>query len=206
MNNLTEEQQDALAEICNVGMSKAAKQLSILLDSEVKLSIPKIQFYDKNKYSNDSSNDKNMIMASVSQTLKQDFIGSSILMFDRRHSSSLVEIVIGKPVHMKPSEVRACEREAMLEIGNIIISSCISAMVNMLNKTVILGLPTYGESSIENLLMAQLKNIDDEELQIFMISTRLQTDSQDFSGNLLLILSMNSIREIINAINEMLSA
>lgn len=206
MNDFSEAHHDALAEICNIGMSKAAKQLSILLDSAVELSIPKIQFYTKSEYCAHKKEDDDDIMASVSQTLDNDFAGSAILMFDRRHSSSLVEAVIGKPVNMEANEVRACEREAMLEIGNIIISSCVSAMVNMLNKTVFLGLPTYRESSMTNLLFAQLKSITDNELKLFMISTRLQTDSQDFSGDLLLVLSIDSINKIVEAIDEMLAA
>ena len=158
-------------------MSKAAKQLSILLDSAIELSIPEIEFYTKKEYAELNSNGDEQIMASVSQVLSDDFMGSAILMFDRSHSSSLVEAVIGTPVNMKANEVRACEREAMLEIGNIIISSCMSAMVNMLNKKVTLDLPTYGESSMQNILFNQVEQVSDKELRIFMISTRLQADS-----------------------------
>lgn len=205
MITLTPEQEDALIEIGNIGMSKAAKQLSILLNSVIKISIPKITLININELANNSHFDNEQTLAFVSQTLSQDLQGYSVLVFQREHTALLTRSVIGETPQLTQKEVRACEQEAMLEIGNIIISSCMSIIANMLSKTVLLSLPVYDENNLVALLQDLCMPIADLTRNIIAISTKLDTSDNNLSGSLFIILTEKSIHTLLEGIKELIN-
>lgn len=204
MITLLDADRDALIEICNIGMSKAAKQLSALLNSEILISIPEINLMNQGVVDHQKLFGSDQTLAYVYQNLSQDIDGRAVLVFQREHTSLLTQAVIGKAPKMTAKEIRACEREAMLEIGNIIITSCISAIVNMLSKEVKLSVPFYDEDKIISLLDNQIKNVSEFSQDIIMIATKLETSNQEISGKLLLILTEGSIVTLFNSIKAML--
>ena len=193
MIEITSAQRDALKEIGNVGMSKAAKQLSTLLNGHIEISIPEINLLGIDKIHADSLFPNDEILAYVCQDLSKDLVGKAILVFHREHTTLLTQSVIGAAPKMTEKEVRACEREAMIEIGNIIISSCMSAIVNMLSCEVKLSVPKYDEAKIGSLMETQMKDIDEKTSEIILIETALDAAGNDISGKLLLMLTKDSI-------------
>lgn len=205
MVKFSDGQIDALKEICNVGMSKAAKQLSILLDSHIDISIPNLQLLNSNKVLTGSIFDQHVDLSYVSQGLSQNIDGQVILVFNREHATFLTESVIGKAPKMTQTEIRACEREAMLEIGNIIISSCMSAVVNMLNMTVKLTVPKYGEDDIVTLFNEQLAALNSTADEALLITTKLETKERNISGHLILLLTTESVDHLLTELHNLFS-
>lgn len=204
MIKLSEVEKDALIEIGNIGMSRAGKQLSILLNSAVNITIPKINLLAAKEIPNEGFFDVDRNLAYVCQSLSNDLIGRAVLIFNREHTSMLTHAIIGDMPKLSEKEVRACEQEAMLEIGNIIITSCISAIVNMLDKKVKLSTPLYNEDTIKNLIDEQVNSLEEYAREVFMIATKLETTSRDISGKLVLILTDNSIVNLLHGIKELL--
>jgi len=142
----TDEQKDVLLEVCNVGMSKAATQLSVLLNGPVKLNNPALEFLSTSALNNYQLGEPGDIMSMVHQGLEHDFEGHAMLVFKRDYSKRLLEAVIGEVPNLNADEIRSCEQEAMLEIGNIVISSCVTALVDMLSQRVGLTVIAGGKS------------------------------------------------------------
>ncbi|MCE3046423.1 chemotaxis protein CheC [Legionella sp. 16cNR16C] len=205
MISLTAEQEDALIEIGNIGMSKAAKQLSLLLNSTIKISIPKITFININELTEDNDFNDEQVLSYVYQNISQDLEGSAALVFQREQANVLTVTVIGEAPQLTQEEVRACEQEAMLEIGNIIISSCLSVIMNMLSQTVKLSLPVYNENNLYNLLQNLCRQISKSTSNIIAISTKLETSNDKLSGSLFIILTEDSVIKLLRSIKELIN-
>jgi chemotaxis protein CheC len=203
---LTPLQRDALIEICNIGMSKSAKQLSSLLNTRIAITIPEINLFDINKIYSDNLFPPDKTLSYVYQIISGDLSGRAILIFQRNHTTLLTQSVIGESPKLSEKEVRACEQEAMLEIGNIIISSCMSAIVNMLLCKVQLSIPKYYEDNMDHLVKSQLSEIDNSSADIILLETRLETSGQDISGKLMLMLTIESINYLFLKLAELLNA
>lgn len=198
---LTEAQRNALIEICSVGMTKSAKQLSVLLSSHIVITVPEINIFDaRNVYQHKLFPVEN-ILSYVYHEMSGDMLGRAVLVFQRSHATLLTRSVMCDVPQLSEQEIRACEQEAMLEIGNIIISSCMGAIVNRLSCTITLGLPKYDEDNIDRLLKMQLNDINNFSSEIILIETKLETFGQDISGKLLLILTLNSIMHLFDKLN-----
>ncbi|KTD46527.1 CheY-P phosphatase CheC [Legionella quinlivanii] len=205
MISLTAEQEDALIEIGNIGMSKAAKQLSLLLNSTIKISIPKITFININELTEDNDFNDEQVLSYVYQNISQDLEGSAALVFQREQANVLTVTVIGEAPQLTQEEARACEQEAMLEIGNIIISSCLSVIMNMLSQTVKLSLPVYNENNLYNLLQNLCRQISKLTRNIIAISTKLETSNDKLSGSLFIILTEDSVIKLLRSIKELIN-
>ena len=197
-------QVDALIEIGNVGMSKAAKQLSILLSSPINITIPELSFMTIDEIAEQRIFDGGQIYSFVSQTLSADLEGCAALLFRREHANLLITSVMGAMPEFTPEEARACEQEAMLEIGNIIITSCLSVIANMLSQTICLSLPVYNEDNILPLLRAVCAPMVKRSKQFIVITTRLDTCSEQLSGYLFIILTETSGSVLLNAIKKLI--
>jgi|TARA_R110002126_G_C10490915_1_gene504575 chemotaxis protein CheC len=202
--NLTKEQTDVLLEVCNIGMSKAAKQLSVLLNGPVFLNNPTIESLGKQEFIEYQLAQDNSLMSMVHQKLDRDFDGHAVLVFKRDYTARLLEAVVGEIPNLNAEEIRSCEQEAMLEIGNIVISSCVTAMANMLSKKVGLTVPNYYEGTLKAILSKDNPLLTDHLSSVFLLSTVMSTEKGNFSGRLMMFVSLDSINAILKAVNKML--
>ncbi|MDF1757842.1 MAG: chemotaxis protein CheC [Legionellaceae bacterium] len=205
MRVFSDEQKDVLLEVCNIGMSKSAKQLSVLLNGPVLLATPEIELVDFDHLSKYVMGDTNDVISMVHQELTRDFTGNVVLLLKRDYTQFLLEQVVGEiPTNLSDKEKRSCEKEAMLEIGNILISSCTTAIANMFSKKVALTVPSYAEGKFQALLDDERNNFQEVDTQVVIIlSTTLSTKRGDFSGRLMLLLSSETINKILEVINDM---
>jgi len=207
----SEAQQDVLLEICNVGMSKAAKQLSVLLNGPIILDVPKIEMLATAKLDHYSIHTPELmgeVVSMVHQRVSDDIEGHAILVFKRDYTKTLLGSVLEEAPYLNEEETRTCEQEAMLEIGNIVISSCVTSIVNMLNQRVSLTVPRYFEGEFNAILDGQkgfLKDENENENEnIVVLSTILSTKQAAFSGRLILFISSPSIRAMLAAVDNLL--
>lgn len=203
MIDLSREQQDALIEICNIGMSKAAKQLSLLLASKISISIPEIKIFESDFSLTFPNLKESDIFSSVHQLLAHDIDGKALLIFHREEARLLTATVIGKTPTLSEQEIRACEQEAMLEIGNIIISTCMSTIVDMLSLKIDLSIPHYREEKMDELITHDKHSSSGE---ILIMVTKLESTSNNIIGSLFLILDISSTHRLLGALEKLLES
>lgn len=204
MKKLTSDEKDALIEIANIGMSKAAKQLSVLLNSPIKINIPKIQLLDINQGTKQTLIKKNEIYSCVSQLISSDITGNAALIFQRIHSNLITKAVLGKIPEFTQKEMTACEHEAMVEIANVIISSCISVIVNMLGLSVRLHLPIYQEATSLPLVKNLFQSITEYSEDYIVMSTTLDAFEDKIHGSLFIIISEKSTNVFFKRIRKLI--
>jgi chemotaxis protein CheC len=143
---LTEEHEDALTELVNIGIGRAAYTLSEMVDSRVGLRVPKVCFVQRDGLSRLSGLGTNEDSLSVVlQPFSGGVAGTAVLVIPRQSARRLVAVLTDTPSESTEIDV---EREGVLtEVGNIVINSVLGSLGNMTSLDVDFGLPRYEESA-----------------------------------------------------------
>ncbi|NHZ36082.1 MULTISPECIES: chemotaxis protein CheC [Massilia] len=152
MFNLSELQHDALVEIFNIGVGHAAKSMSEIVNEEVTMSVPSISFLNRADAAEMLGNKESARVCGVSQHYEGAFKTEAILMFPEDKSLDIVRLMVGESVPLK--ELTEMEQEALSEIGNIILNSCVGTLANIFAQELSGSLPEYHVGTSEEILSA----------------------------------------------------
>ena len=207
MITLTESQNDALTEVCNIGMSKAAKQLSILLKDEIDMHVPHVEIIPAELAADQLGIKKDQRVICVQQSIDGALGGEALLFFHDEDSASLINSLLGDLANYAPiTEKREFEHEAMMEIGNIIISACLGTLANFLKEEIILSVPRYSENTAESIISINIAELEspDKKTALMAITTILEASNRDVTGTLIIMYTLKSIQHLIALIDDMI--
>lgn len=141
MFNLTDIQHDALVEIFNVGVGQAASAMSQIVHEEVTMSVPLISFQSRAEVAQMLGSAEARRICAITQYYEGTFNTEAILMFPEEKSLEIVRLMVGDSIAL--DELTEMEQEAMSEIGNIILNSCMGALADLAGKELLGSLPAY---------------------------------------------------------------
>ena len=127
---LGELERDALTEIVNIGVSRAASSLRKMVGDQVHLSVPSIEVVSQQRAARLIGEREAAELVAVRQDFAGSFSGRALLIFPESKSLELVRAVSGD--ELSAEEVMEIEREALAETGNVILNNCLATMANML--------------------------------------------------------------------------
>lgn len=136
---LGELERDALTEIMNIGVSRAAANLRKMIGDQVHLSVPSIDVVSQRRAARLISEREISELIAVRQDFNGPFSGRALLIFPETNSLELVRAVTGDELSVQ--EVLDMEHEALAETGNIILNSCLATMANMLKRSLTMTIP-----------------------------------------------------------------
>ena len=136
---LSELEQDALTEIVNIGVSRAASSLRKMIGDQVVLSVPSVEVVSQRRAARLISEREVVDLIAVRQDFSGPFCGRALLIFPETNSLELVRAVTGGA--LSAEEAVEMEQEALAETGNIILNSCLATMANMLKRSLSMTIP-----------------------------------------------------------------
>jgi chemotaxis protein CheC len=139
-NDLSELEQDALAEIANLGVSRAATSLRQLVGEQVLLSVPAVKIVTRSTASELVERGGASRLVAVQQSFEGPFSGRALLIFPQAQSLELVRSIVGEDHSLE--DVIDLEEEALAETGNIILNACLATIANVLRRTMRMSLPS----------------------------------------------------------------
>jgi chemotaxis protein CheC len=151
MINLSENEHDALIEVFNIGVGRAAAAMSGIVNEEVVMSVPRITFETRGDAARMLSDDPARRICGISQHYSGAFNTEAILMFPEDKSFEIVRLMVGDAVSME--ELSELEQEAMSEIGNIILNSCMGMLANLFDRELQGTMPVYRVGTSEDILV-----------------------------------------------------
>ncbi|MDX8385658.1 MAG: response regulator [Gallionella sp.] len=194
LTKLSELQADALIEIFNIGVGHAANSLSQIVGEGVSLSIPRLEILDSSQKDELNS----MIGSKRICAVSQDFSGfintRAFLIFPEGKSMDVVRRMLGE--HIGIGDLGEMEQEALSEIGNIILNSCVSAMSDSLQSSFQSTLPTFHRGTIDNVLISK------EHFVLIMLHINFAIPSDDIDGNLIFLMSTASFNGLAAKIDR----
>jgi chemotaxis protein CheC len=136
---LDELELDALTELVNIGVSKAALSLREMVNEQVILSVPELRLLSRNEAIAILTAQEAGRLVAVHQVFEGDINGRVLLIFPETKSLELVRAVTGGELPLE--DIIELEQEALAETGNIILNGCLATIANQLQRTLKMSLP-----------------------------------------------------------------
>ncbi len=197
MFNLTELQHDALVEIFNIGVGHAARSMSEIVNEPVTMSVPSISFVNRADAAAMLGNRESSRVCGVSQHYEGAFSTEAILMFPEDKSLDIVRLMVGESVPLK--ELTEMEQEAMSEIGNIILNSCVGTLANILSQELRGSLPQYHVGTSEEILQASGAQ---SQTVVLMLHIDFILETHQIHGYVAFILDLTALHDLQGQIDR----
>jgi len=199
MKNIDEQTIDAIREIVNIGVGRAAGQLHEMTGSHIRLRIPSINIVPFTEITEPGNS---LISGDVLSAVLLDFRGSfsgiSAVVFPSESAAALVMLLTGEKE--KTPELDAMRIEALKEVGNIIINAVMGSIANVLSENLTYSLPVYYEGPIGNLAGLRRRVIQDDS--VLLARTNFLIETLNIEGDILLLLEIGSIDHLIESITR----
>ncbi|EOA02152.1 CheC, inhibitor of MCP methylation [Herbaspirillum frisingense GSF30] len=201
MSILSEIERDALTEIFNVGAGRAAQSLSEIVGDEVRLTVPSVEVLRTDAINEQLLPSIQGRFATVSQNFYGPFDAEAVLLFTEDRALAIVRDMMGS--QMSLDQLAEFEREAMCELGNIILNACLSAMADMLEITLNSSLPQYVVSSPEE-ISSRLSEVQSDERYVLVLHIDLVIEKHQTDGHLIFLLSSTSLHALVEHVQAYL--
>ena len=144
---MSELELDAITELVNLGVSRAATNLARMVHEEVILTVPKVALMSRREAIETLGERESKSLVAVHQIFEGEITGRALLIFPEERSLELVRAVVGSDLSLE--EIIELEQEALAETGNVILNSCLATIANALESNLKISLPEVlrGESS-----------------------------------------------------------
>jgi chemotaxis protein CheC len=130
---------DALTELVNLGVSRAALSLREMVKEQVILSVPTVQLVNRAEAIAILRASESTRLVAVHQVFEGDITGRVLLIFPETKSLELVRAVTGGDLPLE--DIIELEQEALAETGNIILNGCMATIANQLQRSLKMSLP-----------------------------------------------------------------
>jgi chemotaxis protein CheC len=189
---------DALTELFNIGLHRAAASLSELTGQRIIVDLPRLwvcPIEDTHVRLRELLDGE---LATVHQIFMGNMTGDAVLVLEYESATRLAALLTQGDVAMD-GRLDQSAREVLTEVGNVILSSCLSAFGDMLRVSVTFAVPRIHVESLEGLLRS-LKVEDDELHYTLLAATRFRLTEGEVGGYLMIAVGITSLELITKAL------
>jgi chemotaxis protein CheC len=196
-----EEFDDALSELVNIGVGRAAASLSTMVKDRIELSVPKVMtiaFHELGFHLGlEQELGEGPQVSIVQQPFGGKIGGTASILFPLASARKLVGLLTDGALSAEELDL---EMEAALtEVGNILINGVMGTIGNMTGMDINFQLPEYMKCSTNELE----QTFQNRDLMLAMVLIAIS--GQEIKGHLILLFdlpSMGSLQEIIERMYE----
>ncbi|MBT3257556.1 MAG: chemotaxis protein CheC [Deltaproteobacteria bacterium] len=165
MTNVSEKQEDALKEVINIAFSRAAASLSELTGTRVLLDAPRINIQPIKDLQSALGGLMKGEVATVHQVFGGEVAGDACLILNQEGAVELTNLLTGRAE--KKERLYELDREALNEVGNILLTACLGTFGIVLDVNVTFAVPRMRMEAISNFIDSL--HIDDQRIQTCLI-------------------------------------
>ena len=195
-------ERDALTEIMNIGVSRAAANLRKMIGEQVHLSVPSIEVVNQRRAARLISEREISELIAVRQDFSGPFSGRALLIFPEINSLELVRAVTGGA--LSAQDVLDMEHEALTETGNVILNSCLATMANMLKRSLAITIPEIIRGSGESLFEVG-DDIDGGGALVLFLYIDFAVRKRDIRGYIAMIMDIPSLELLRELLGEFIA-
>jgi chemotaxis protein CheC len=188
---------DALKELINIGVGKAANILNTLVGSHIGLQVPDVMSMpseDLFKLIRLHDNEK---LASVDLPFKGQLFGTAKLIFPTDSAAKLVKVFTSE--EDTDDDFDALRAGTLAEIGNIVLNSLIGTVSNMLELKLTYSTPEFIEGNAGILLA---KEIESNKTYNIFARTSFKVFDLEIKGDFVLLLEFGSFENLITLLDQ----
>jgi chemotaxis protein CheC len=198
---LTELEQDALTEVVNIGVSRAAASLRKMVGKQVLLSVPAVEIVSRERAAALLGERESSDLVAVRQCFAGAFSGRAMLIFPEEKSLELVRAVTGDT--LSTAELAEMEEEALAETGNIILNSCLATMANMLKRPLTMSIPVVCRGAGTTLFETKAAGAADGLVLFLYINFSVR--ERDLRGYIAMMMDMPSLGTLKDLLGQFIA-
>ncbi len=193
---ITAQHRDALIELINISFARTAASLSELTGDRVVLEQPDVYIHPISTLNTILANSLAGDLATVEQVFTGSISGNAMLLLNYQGALELTKLFVPTASRNNHSlDSSACE--VLTEIGNILLNACLGMFGNLLNIPVCFSAPRLHLDVLDQLI----NSIAGEELSYsLVVSTTFSMRDKSVTGYLMLLLSLDSLESLIQAV------
>jgi chemotaxis protein CheC len=187
---------DALAEMVNIGMGRAAGMLNDMVGSHVTLRVPIVNLLssaDLERKKNELLPD---VLSAVQLGFKEPFAGTAWLVFPTASAGKLVALLTEEGT--RSSDLDEIRVGTLTEVGNILLSCVMGAIGNEIRTRINYSVPSYVEDTIGGLLASCVRSPGGA---VIWVEVRFSVEQHQLSGDIILIFDVGSLDILLDAIS-----
>ena len=195
---LTLTQLDALREVVNIGVGRAASVLNEMIGSHICLQIPALTILSPQQAKEELYKRLGLDgLSAVRLGFNGSLSGSAQLVFPTDSASKLVAAICNED--LGAADLDEVKIGALTEVGNIFISGLMGAISNLLEQDFNYSLPTYMEGIVAQLLT---DNNFDPNATILLAQASFTIEQLQIEGEIIVIFKLGSFQALLAAIQE----
>lgn len=185
---------DALTELFNIGLHRAAASLSDLTSQRVLVDLPRLWVCPLRDLSGVLAKLLTGELATVHQIFGGSVSGDAVLLLEYDKAALLASVMTDGHV-AGDGRIDTSAREVLAEVGNIVLGACLSAFGNMLKVSVTFSVPRIHIESLDGLLHSLV--VDSSDIQYALVATtRFRLAQQEVGGYMIFVIGMSSLQHV----------
>jgi chemotaxis protein CheC len=194
---LGELEMDALTEVVNIGVSRAANSLRELVGEQVYLTVPALAIMTRAEVAAVIAIRSGNLLVAVRQGFEGEFTGAALLIFPETNSLELIRAVTRGDLPLE--DIIELEQEALAEIGNIILNSCMGTIANLLKRSLKMSLPEIIRGNGADLFESPMHGITDG---VLFIRIKFSLKGHEVSGYVAIVMDFLSLEALQALISD----
>ena len=187
---LSELERDALGELSNIAMARAANSLRQMVKNEVRLSVPTVEILSREGATLVVERGGSPKLVAVRQDFTGAFAGRALLIFPEVSSLELVREVVGKEASVE--DIMELEDESLAETGNIILNSWVATIANLLKRGLKMALPVVIRGGGHDLFQP----VGEQYPKVLFLHIKFDIRNKEIRGYVALLMDIPSIDEL----------
>ena len=197
--NVDELDRDALTELFNIGLHRAASSLSDLTGQRIIVDLPRLWICPIEETHARLIDILDGDLATVHQIFRGTVTGDAVLVLDYASATRLAGLMTDGSV-AQGGRLDQSAREVLAEVGNVILSSCLSSFGDMLQVAVSFSVPRMQVESLDGLLRTLRVEGGDDVSYALLAATRFRLTEGEVGGYLIVAVGLSSLSLIARAL------
>lgn len=197
--NLSELETDALNELFNIGLHRAAASLSELTGKRVQVDLPRLWVCSIDELKDRLMEVVSGDLATVHQFFGGPMAGDAVLLLEYEKAVQLADLLTGGEVALG-GRLDQSAREVIAEIGNVVLSSCLAAFGNVLQVAVSFAVPRIHVESLDGMLRSVVIERDQGIPYALVAATEFGLADLEISGYLIVVIGVKSLELVSEAL------
>jgi chemotaxis protein CheC len=203
MTELDEDTRDALAEAFNMALGEAAEQFAELVNEEIELTVPFVELVTRSelvhKLDGDEASAHRASLCRIAQRFacpSREIDTTAILLFPESGCLEIVRHMLGEGVN--DERLNELEQDALAEIGNIIINSCMNSLAHVFEREMTGSLPEVRTGPASELFAHD----DQAEHSVLLARIGMRMATRKISGHVIFMMDLPSLQVSIQLIRR----
>jgi chemotaxis protein CheC len=191
---------DAMAELFNVGLHRAAASLSEITGQRILVDMPRLAVCPIAEIEQRLADLLGGEIATVHQIFGGAVAGDAVLLIEHDKAAMLANLMTSGEA-AAGGRLDQSAREVLVEIGNIVLGACLSGFGDMLQMPVSFSVPRIHIESLKSIL-GSLRTDSDEAQYAVIVATQFRLSELAVDGYMVVAIGAKSLSRLSQALAQ----